>query len=535
MTFTLYDHQRKQNKAVRKVRKTTDHILYGASTGFGKSVVLWDMIHRDLDKGLKVLVLAPRRTLVKQLVITLSKYQPFMLMGQEMTGSYNSRLMISSIQTTNNHLKKKSKLYDGFDVIYIDETHIGCNFPPKPDTQFDLLYKKYWNSAKWIGLTATPITSDGYRLNGWDDCVYLYQTGDLIDMGYLAKYKYLAPTEMDTTKLKVNKVTNEFDVRDVEDAVINATSLKSLVHHTLSNFTEYKTKAMVFCISIEHAKQVKKAFIARNLNTVVLITHSKMTDREQSNVLSEFSEAMSAILINVSILTTGFDEKTVNLLVIGRPIRSDRLAIQIWGRGLRKHGNKVCTIVDLCSIHSTCGLPDDHRDFNRVKPPKKKLLDPKLAKEVGKLCQLCGELSPVTEWSQKKKVKSNFILIKWTCPSCSGITESRQDLSVIDSITEVVSSRQMISRLREDATGYKPLKKPDRYQAVKELITEFTRYKASSSQYCIREIRSAGNEDLLDYLLTMYIKKLAPAKETFKGVNKLWNNAKREIKNQNKS
>jgi len=530
MTFTPYPHQTEIRKLVKKSRKVNDHVLLNGATGIGKSVILWDMIHRDLDKGLKVLVLAPRRTLVHQLYETLALYTPFMMMGNVVKGRHASKVVISSIHTTNSRLKQGTRIYDDIDVIYIDEAHLGCNFPPVPNTLFSLLYAKYWRTAKWIGLTATPMTAQGYRLEGWDDCVSKYQTGDLIEMGYLAKFRYLAPTEMDTSKLKVNQATNEYDVKDVEDAVINATSLKSLVMHTLENFTEYETKCMIFCISIEHAKQVKKAFLSEGLNTVVLIIHSKLKEAEQKAILAEFKESRSAILINVSMLTTGFDDKTVNLLVIARPIRSDRLAMQVWGRGLRKHGDKVCTIIDLCSTYKTCGLPDDTRDFNRIKPKKKKTLDPKLAKGIGKRCEICGELSPTNEWSTKKRIKTNFILIRWTCPSCSGITESRTDLKDVENIAEIVSSRQMLDELRKQADGYKKLKRSIRYTAVEGLLTEFTRYKAIATRYCIIEIRNAGNEKLLDYLLTMNVKGLAADKTTWKGVNKLWENAKRNLK-----
>jgi len=84
--FTLHKHQKEITKGVRKALKEDNHILLGGATGIGKSVLLWDMVHRDLDKGLKVLVLAPRRTLVKQLFGTLSKYNPFMIMGADIRG-----------------------------------------------------------------------------------------------------------------------------------------------------------------------------------------------------------------------------------------------------------------------------------------------------------------------------------------------------------------------------------------------------------------------------------------------------------------
>ncbi len=191
--FKLYKHQKHQNKLVRKELKISNHVLFGASTGFGKSACIWDFIRRELKENRRVLLLAPRKTLVEQLYNTLKHFEPFLIINSKRVGNHKSNLIISSKQTTNRQLKNNSRIYENIDTIIIDEVHIGGNFPPKPNTEFHALYKKYWNTTKWIGFSATPITATGHRLEGWDKTIYEYQTGQLIEMGALADYDYFAP------------------------------------------------------------------------------------------------------------------------------------------------------------------------------------------------------------------------------------------------------------------------------------------------------------------------------------------------------
>jgi len=413
--------------------KKHNHLLYGASTGYGKSVALWDLIQKDLSAGLKVLVLAPRRKLILQLENTLQMYKPHVMMGAIDRGDRSSGLVLSSLQTTNSRLKNDSLDYEGFDKIYWDEAHLGGNFPPAKNSVMARLYNKYWSSATWIGFTATPITANGYRLQGWDKTIYKYQTGKLIEMGYLADYIYKAPATIDLSSLRTAS-NGEFVTDDIEDVVIDGTALKSIKKQWKLHDGK-KKKCLIFAISIQHAKLVQKRI------KTSLIIHSEMTEREQTKVLLDFEMAKSATLINVGILTTGYDDPSVDLLILARPIKSIRLAMQVWGRGLRLYGDKVCTILDMCSVYESCGLPKDVRDFNRVKGEKAE--SDGVTEIMGRRCEICGDVNPSGEWRMKRKVKSKFILLKYFCPTegCDGVAESRKDLNKVNDMKVITGTK----------------------------------------------------------------------------------------------
>lgn len=476
----LYKHQKRQNKLVKKALKRHDHVLYGACTGFGKSVALADLIKKDLKKNLRVLVLAPYRKLIFQLEVTFSIQEPHVVMGTIDRGNKHSGVILSSMDTMNRRLKKGSHYFEGIDKIYIDEAHISCNFPPAKNSRMEMLYEKYWDLIQWIGFTATPIKANGYRLEGWDKTIYKYQTPHLIEMGFLADFKYFAPIDIDLSSMRTNNI-GEYVTEDIEEVTNTPTAITSVKKVWKKHGK--KKKVLIFASSIKHAELLQKAIRGS------FIIHSKMSDKEQMSILEDFKISKIGTLINVAMLTTGFDDPSVEMLIIARPIKSERLFIQVAGRVLRKYGDKIAIIFDMCSCYKVCGLPSDVRDFNRVKGASK---DNKPDIELGNVmrCDLCGEVSPRGEFSMKRKTTKKFILTKYTCPSCGKMCkEDRQDLTTIDKLKEV------------EIVKVKKLSYKKRKKIVTEFISKFTKAKPSWSHFVITDINNADKNSLFDQIM----------------------------------
>ena len=474
----LYKHQKKQNKAVGEALKKHNHILYGACTGFGKSVVLTALIEKDLKKGLRVLVLAPYRKLIFQLEQSFSAFVPHVVMGNIDRGDKSSGIILSSMDTMNSRLKKGSDYFEGIDKIYIDETHISCNFPPQKSSRMKLLYDKYWNYIQWVGFTATPIKANGYMLEGWDEVVYKYQTPNLIEMGYLANYKYYAPVELDLSSLRTNSL-GEYVADDIEETTNTPTAVES-VKKVWKKHGKNKKKVLIFASSIKHAELLQGAIKGS------FVIHSKLSDTVQMQILEDFKNSTIGTLINVAMLTTGFDDPSVDMLILARPIKSERLLIQCYGRALRLYGNKVSEIYDMCSCYKNGGLPSDFRDFGRVKGEVEEKEQSEYEAPVMR-CNLCGEVSPTSSFSIKKKTTKKFIITKYTCPCCGDVcNEKRQDLTEIDKLQEVKSKN--IPKLTYQ----------ERKEIVRKLVEEFTKAKPSWSHYICTTINASGRGQLLD-------------------------------------
>ena len=162
MEFKLYEHQEIQNKAVLKELETKNHVIYSAPVGFGKENSMGHLIKSFLADGKRVLVLAPFRTLLFQLEAGFKEVNPLMIMGNIKRGSESSGLILSTPHTMDNRMKKGNKHFENIDIIMIDEMHINYI------GRMEILKDKYWNTAKWIGLTGTPIKANGEKLDGWD-------------------------------------------------------------------------------------------------------------------------------------------------------------------------------------------------------------------------------------------------------------------------------------------------------------------------------------------------------------------------------
>ncbi len=504
MSFKLFKHQKNQNKKTRKLLTKYDHVLYGATTGFGKSDALWDLIKNDLKNDERVLVLAPYRKLIFQLEQTFATYQPHIVMGTIDRGSNISGLVLASMDTMNNRMKKGSKYFEGFDKIYIDEAHISCNFPPEKTSRMKLLYDKYWHTAKWVGFTATPIKANGYRLEGWDKTIYKYQTAKLIEMGYLADYYYYAPKDIDLSKMRTNSL-GEYVAEDIEEVTNTPTAVKS-VKKIWKKYGKNKKKVLIFASSINHAELLKDSIKGS------FVIHSKMKEIDQQKILDDFKISSVGTLINVGMLTTGFDDPTVDMLIIARPIRSVRLFIQVAGRALRKYEDKVSLIFDMCSVYQNCGLPKDIRDFNRVKG---EVVQKNEAEDTVMRCDLCNEVSPRNTFSIKKRVTKKSIIQEFTCPACEQMCkETRVPLAKAENVGRV------------DEIEVKKLSFKERKEIVGNLVEEFTRAKKTWSHYIVTAINTTGRTELLEQAIA----KGTTDKTLWKKVMDLFSDAKEDLK-----
>ena len=471
----LYKHQKKQNKEVLKALKQDSHIIYGAATGFGKSVALMHLIAKDLKKGRKVLVLAPYRKLIFQLEKTFNAFEPHVIMGTIDRGSKDSGLVLSSLDTMNARMKKDSPYFEGFHRIYIDEVHIGG---AKRMVQ---LYDKYWNNpmCKWVGFTATPINAKGYRLEGWDKTIYRYQTRHLIDMGFLADYDYYAPEHMDLSKLRVSSI-GEYVNEDVDEVVSTPTAVGS-VKKNWKLFGKGK-KCIIFAASIKHAELLKKAI------PDTYIIHSKVNDLAQQKLLEEFAQLKEGTIINVSMLTIGFDDPSVEVLIYAKPMRSIPLAIQCAGRCLRLFGDKRATIVDLTNVYENAGLPKDIRDFNRV---KKSTDSKKEMNEVAAIqCPHCKEVISKVDVISTKRVTKKMIIVTKQCPYCEEvIDEIRTDLSIVKSLNKI------------DDIEVIELSHKERLMELEKLIKSVTSANTKWAYYILKDIKANDKNDMFDELI----------------------------------
>ena len=500
MKFKLRPHQKKQNKAVRKSLKKHSHVLYGASTGWGKSVCILDFVQREIDKGGRVLVIAPRRKLVKQLMGTFQRERPALLMGADTKGNHRrSSMVIASLSTLHRRLEKYgADLLGDITKIIVDEAHISFNMPDgKPSVSTAKLHELYWDKIPWIGFTATPITAGGYRLEGWDETVYKYDAAWLIENGWLAKFDYYSVPSMDVRGLKVQSSTGDFSVSDMETLTNTATSIQSVI----DNYKKYCSgKTLIFAASIVHGELIQKGFESDGITTVECI-HSNLSESKQQEILDNYECGITSILVNVAMLTTGFDDPEVESLIIARPIGSVRLAIQVYGRALRMHPDipKV-TILDLCSVWDTTNiLPDMTPNWNKTKRKRGESDsddDENSIEDVVWECESCNKPFQMIQATRETETTEDVIVTTYFCPHCDMIAKvDTKDLS-----TPEIEKIKTTSDIDYDLRSYSG---KEVIEVIARLVALNTRAKTSWAAYihskCMGRDRKAYREVVYGY------------------------------------
>lgn len=124
-------------------------------------------------------------------------------------------------------------------------------------------------------------------------------------------------------------------------------------------------KALIFNNGIATSQKVYGTFTAAGI--AVRHLDNKTPDNERKEILKWFKKNRDAVLTSVSILTTGFDEPTVENVILNRATTSITLYHQMVGRGSRKlPSKKSFTITDLGNNIQRFGAWEEPVDWKYV-------------------------------------------------------------------------------------------------------------------------------------------------------------------------
>lgn len=311
-------------------------------TGSGKSVVIAN-IAKEL-KG-KTVVFQPSKEILEQ------NFAKFISYGYR-AGIYSASAGMKYIDditfATIGSVAKKHHLFQQFKNIIIDECHLV--------NSEDGMYNDFIRTlshAKVLGLTATPyrLTSgfDGAMLKWltrtspriFNKVLYYVQNDVLFNAGHLAKLEYFHFNVVDRTMLQTNSSGTDF-TNDSLRSYYRTIDMPGKTIEYANRLLAKRKNLLVFCSLIEEARQV-----SAGVPGSVVITGD--TDKSlRSKLLAEFKSGKIRCVINVGVLTTGFDYPELESILIARSTMSLALYYQMVGRVMRPHKNKETGwVVDL--------------------------------------------------------------------------------------------------------------------------------------------------------------------------------------------
>lgn len=330
-------------------------------TGAGKTVI-FSHLPQFKQNSLPMLVLAHRAELLYQAKEKISWSNPELDIQIEQADNVAGYcdVVVASVPTLGRAESERILKYpkDYFKSIVIDEAHHAA--APTYRRILD-----YFNAPFVLGVTATPQRSDNTRLTDvFDEIVYYKTIQDLIEDGYLCSLVgYRIKTNTDISGVATNE--GDYVASQLEDAIDTPERNAHIVAAYNSLVSE--SKAIVFCAGIKHANNLATSFASSQINTEVILGATDSDARR--DILARFRSGETRVLINVGVLTEGFDEPTVETIILARPTRSTLLYTQIVGRGTRLHeGKPHCTILDFADttkgkkpigLPSLLGLPPE--------------------------------------------------------------------------------------------------------------------------------------------------------------------------------
>jgi superfamily II DNA or RNA helicase len=299
-----------------------DRVLSVAATGAGKTIMAAEICKRYRGR---ILFLADAQTLVNQAEQKISKYTGE-IVGVEMSESHDnaqSRIIIATTQSIARRLNAYPREY--FTLIIIDEAH--------RNTLGDQAQKvlTHFHTAQTIGITATPFRADKRNLSTYYQIITPCDAGlkRLIEEGHLAKIQIKSvPSKIDISAVKTTQ--GDYAIEELGEAI--EPHIEALADILIEHASDRKTVAFFPLI------KTSKAFCAALQQRGQQAIHVDGTD-------STALKTDWKIACNASILTTGWDEPSVDCVFICRPTKSLTLYSQMVGRGTRNHPGKQNLLV----------------------------------------------------------------------------------------------------------------------------------------------------------------------------------------------
>lgn len=328
------------------------NLLFQLPTGGGKTVIFSEIARQYLEGwGKKVLILTHRIELSVQTSLQLSAINVTNKVinsdVKTLEGQQDFDCYIAMVETLNNRLQDDENFIENVGLVIVDEAHYNS---------FRKIFQ-YYTEANILGVTATPLSSNkALPLNdNYDKLLVGESIKSLIEMKYLADAETFT-YDVNLHGLKIGS-NGDFTVSSSELVYGNYFMQEKL----LFAYEEVSVgrKTLVFNSGIETSIRVAETFQKRGYKIKHL--DSTFSDKDRKATLKWFKETPDAILTSVGILTTGFDEPTVETIILNRATRSLTLYHQMIGRGSRKLPNKSqFQLIDLGNNVRRFGLWQDY-------------------------------------------------------------------------------------------------------------------------------------------------------------------------------
>ena len=405
----LRDYQRQQlAELAGAMHAGYRRILMQLPTGGGKTHEIATIVAAASLAGLRVLILATRTRLVRQLHERLDAFDVshgVIAAPIPELRDYAALVQVASVDTLYRRALADQRIpLPPADVVIFDEAHLAT-----AETRLRILDR--YPDALRIGFTATPARKSGRSLGAAFSRLIVGPTiRELTAAGMLVPLRiYNTPV---VTERELKALPKDTDNDYQAAALGELLSRPKLVGDVLENWSRIAAgkRTLLFCVNKTHGAALLADFLRQGIRAEMLTDEDDEATREE--VIARLERGDTQVIVNVFLLSLGTDIPSVECVVLARPTRSLTMFLQMVGRGMRPSpgtGKRDCVLIDHGHVVESLGLPqsdfgwtlDAERNVNREALERAR----RFTAEAMRTCRECS-----TVWMTSESGHA--------CPSC---------------------------------------------------------------------------------------------------------------------
>ncbi|HEV7806496.1 MAG TPA: DEAD/DEAH box helicase [Solirubrobacteraceae bacterium] len=349
-----------QTAAVTAAEEAEGRVLIVLPTGAGKTVCFAHLIAR---RGGDALVLAHRDELLEQaankIVMVAPELADAIGMVKGKRNDVAANVVVGSVQTLA-RARRLTQMRRVFRTVIVDEAHHATA------ASYQRILEYVGESAKILGFTATAERSDGSDLRGtFDTLGYARSLKEMIAEGYLCDLRALRINLDGLDLRRVRKSGGDYRAADLGRAMQNA----GVVRHVVTSYQQYAAgkKTIAFFPTVATSQAAAAAFRDAGFRTAHLDGNTPIVERR--GILGAFACGHLDIITNVGVLLEGYDEPSIECIILAAPTRSRIKFTQAVGRGTRLYaGKRYCLVLDMAGVSDDLSLQSTEMLFDLSEP-----------------------------------------------------------------------------------------------------------------------------------------------------------------------
>lgn len=346
-----------QKESINKIKELQigDKGIISLPTGTGKTIVMSGLAKETPERILIVVMSTELReqTIDKLKFVCGENVDVGSVQGK--LNECNNQIIVATRQSLT-HVKS-NRLNDitasgDFKYIIFDECHVAVE-------QIQKIIDAIGQNSIIVGVTATPYNQLMTKV--FDNIIYEMSLLKAIKSGYLVEPK-AKKVYTNTDISNVKTIGGEFVQKHLEEA-LNNDDRNNIIVKSYLDYAQDRKHTIVFASGIDHANAITQCFNDNGIDARSI--DSTIDSKERSQTLEDFKAGKFKVLVNVSILTTGFDFTALDCVIMARSTKSRILYMQCLGRVLRlAEGKENALVIDIADIVNKFSLVNIDSIFN---------------------------------------------------------------------------------------------------------------------------------------------------------------------------